>query len=71
MLDVTVIIPLKKLGKIEEKYLNRAIGSLSDNKELNLMFVGNDAPPKPTRPLSLMALMNSGRSFASGTLIPS
>ena len=43
MLDVTVIIPLKKLGKIEEKYLNRAIGSLSDNKELNLMFV---APKK-------------------------
>ena len=40
MLDVTVIIPLKKLGKIEEKYFNRAIGSLSDNKELNLMFVG-------------------------------
>lgn len=40
MLDVTVIVPLKKLGKAEEKYLNRAIGSLSDNKELNLMFVG-------------------------------
>lgn len=40
MLDVTVIVPLKKLGKTEEKYLNRAIGSLSDNKELNLMFVG-------------------------------
>ena len=43
MLDITIIVPLKKLGKAEEKYLNTALKSITEIKgkeSLSLMFVG-------------------------------
>ena len=43
MLDITIIVPLKKLGKTEEKYLNTALKSITEingKESLSLMFVG-------------------------------
>lgn len=43
MLDITIIVPLKKLGKAEEKYLNTALKSITEingKESLSLMFVG-------------------------------